>query len=181
MSEHTIDKTENWLTNTTLPYHKARVKMMQKPASTRAVYEDDNDEGSCRLDDNVEQDVEDHTSVDYDESDDDHQARALEQQAEAIAKRETKIVCGMRLLVLAVLVVSTALLAFFVHDYLDTAEKEEFVEEFESDATKVMQSIGLRLDLTLGSIDAMAVSAISYAKDTNQTWPVRQHRNKLIN
>ena len=39
-------------------------------------------------------------------------------KTEAIAKRETKIVFGMRVFVMGVLVASTVMLAYFVHHYL---------------------------------------------------------------
>ena len=94
------------------------------------------------------------------------------EQAEAIAKRETNIVCGMRLVVLLVLLASAFLLAFFVYHYLKSDEQNEFQEDFFADANKVLHSIGTSLDLTLGAVDALAVSMVSYAKNTNQTWPV---------
>lgn len=92
-------------------------------------------------------------------------------EVEAIAKRETRVVCGLRLVVLTVLVASTILLAFGVHRYLDEAEQEAFHKEFHADATKVLQAMGARLDETLGAVDALAVSMTSHARATNQTWP----------
>ena len=92
-------------------------------------------------------------------------------QTEAIANRENKILFGMRLIVMAVLVCSTCLLAYFVHDYLKTTEVDEFHKEFESDAAKILQSVGSSLDLTLGSVDALTVAMVSHAKATNQSWP----------
>jgi hypothetical protein len=109
---------------------------------------------------------------DDDDDDGDHNNNGTtREEAEAIAKRETRVVCGLRLIVLTVLMVSTVLLAIFVHSYLSGAEQDEFHEEFESDATKVLVSIGLGIDLSLGAVDAMAVSIVSHAKTTNQTWP----------
>lgn len=94
-----------------------------------------------------------------------------QEQAEAFAKRETCVVAGLRLVVLTVLVVSTVFLAMVVHSYLDNEEQEEFKESFESDANKVLRSIGITLDQTLGAVDAMGVSMLSFAAYTNQTWP----------
>ena len=90
---------------------------------------------------------------------------------EAIAKRETRVVCGLRLVVLSVLVASTILLAFGVYRYLDDAEQDAFRKEFHADATKVLQAMGARLDETLGAVDALAVSMTSHARATNQSWP----------
>lgn len=93
------------------------------------------------------------------------------EQSEAIAKRETKFLFGMRLVVMAVLICSTCLLAYFVHKYLSTEEENEFHDKFESDAGKVLQAVGTSLDLTLGSVDALTVAMVSHAKATNQSWP----------
>lgn len=116
-----------------------------------------------------------HDNVDYvNEEDEGTEVETVSpsDHVDAIAKRETRIVCGMRLLMVTILVVSTVLLSFYTHEYLDKTEKEAFVDEFESQANKVLQSIGSSLDLTLGTVDAMAVSMISYARDTDQKWPV---------
>ena len=92
-------------------------------------------------------------------------------ETEAIAKRETKILFGMRLVVMTVLICSTCLLAYFVHDYLRDTEREDFESEFDSSAQKILQSVGTSLDLTLGSVDALTVAMVSHAKATNQSWP----------
>ena len=94
-----------------------------------------------------------------------------QEQAGAIAKRETRVVAGLRLVVLTVLVASTVILAMVVHSYLDNEEQKAFQESFESDANKVLRSIGITLDQTLGAVDVMAVSMLSLAAYTNQTWP----------
>ena len=113
----------------------------------------------CEIDDDDLEDLRDVTSDVHKE------------KAEAIAKRESNIVFGMRLVVFIVLIASTTALAIRVHKYLDNVERDEFREEFDSAATKVFQSMGTSIDLTLGAIDALAVSFISFARATNQTWP----------
>jgi hypothetical protein len=103
------------------------------------------------------------------------------EKAEAIAKRETRIVHLMRLLMFALLIVCTCLMAYFVHDYLRNAETESFEDDFTSEANKVLESIGSSVDLTLGAVDAMVVSMISYARDTNQNWPVSpRHKTRNV-
>lgn len=92
-------------------------------------------------------------------------------KVEAIVKRETRVVRGMRLVVLLVLVASSVLLAIFVHSYLKTTEENAFRDEFHSDADKVLDSMSSTLKQTLGSVDALSVSMVSYAKASNATWP----------
>lgn len=50
------------------------------------------------------------------------QCRYNKENVEAIAKRETRLVRGMRVLVMMILISSIILLAWFVHKYLDAAE-----------------------------------------------------------
>ena len=107
----------------------------------------------------------------HEDGDDSAAAANHREQSEAIAKRETRIVTGLRFVVLTVLVTSTILLAWTVHSYLSNAEQDKFHGEFESDATKVLRSIGITLDQTLGAVDAMEVSIVSHAKATNQSYP----------
>ena len=110
----------------------------------------------------------DESSVSYD---DPNNATAQQEKVEALSRRETRVVLFLRLLVLSVLIFSTIVLAYVVHDYLKTTEEEKFQDEFDSAANKVLTSIGSNLDLTLGAIDALAVSFLSYARATNQSWP----------
>lgn len=109
---------------------------------------------------------------DYDDQDVSAESKKTQKErVEALSKRETRVVLTLRILVIAVLLASTGVMAWSVHNYLQTAEQDEFREEFSSAADKVLTSMGGNLDLTLGAIDAMTVSFVSYARDNNQSWP----------
>lgn len=88
-----------------------------------------------------------------------------------IAQEENKNVFRLRLLVISVLVASTIGVAVGVFLYVSGAEQSDFESQFEDDADKVLESIGTTLALTLGSVDAFLVALVSYARDTNSTWP----------
>jgi hypothetical protein len=51
------------------------------------------------------------------------------------------------------------------------SEQVEFVEQFNEDAKKVLQTMGSNLVLNLQAADAFTVSITSLAMATNQTWP----------
>eukprot|EP00934_Nitzschia_sp_Nitz4_P008104 Nitzschia sp. Nitz4//scaffold169_size48518//40260//43927//NITZ4_007080-RA/size48518-processed-gene-0.83-mRNA-1//1//CDS//3329538412//8094//frame0 len=90
----------------------------------------------------------------------------------AIAAAENTNVLRLRLLVIVVLVVSTVCVAFGVYRYIANGEKAEFESRFWDDSAKVLDAIGITMDLSLGSVDAFLVSMVSYAKNTGAEWPM---------
>jgi class 3 adenylate cyclase len=88
-----------------------------------------------------------------------------------IAKAEDNLVFWSRLIVLAVLVVSTVSVALVVYFYTSDSEEDEFERQFISDSQKVFEAVGTSLDLTLGAADAFVVKVLSYARYSNSTWP----------
>jgi hypothetical protein len=104
-------------------------------------------------------------------NDDDGDKTTNDEKEQVIGKQETRFVQAMRLLVLFVLAGATAGAGYSVYWFLDSSEMDDFTEDFAADAGKVMASIGQNLDRTLTALDSFAVTAISYAKDTNSTWP----------
>jgi hypothetical protein len=88
-----------------------------------------------------------------------------------IAKQETKDVVRLKLLVLLVLIISAGAVASFIYLYLKWVEEKAFCDEFHDHADKILQSVGSTVDNILGSFDSLAVSTISLARATNQTWP----------
>ena len=88
-----------------------------------------------------------------------------------IAQRETKYVYWLRFLVIFVLTTSTLVVSLLVHKYVVMTEHEDFTTRFESDATKILDSIGTTLDQTLGATDSFVVQMVSYARASNSSWP----------
>ena len=80
-----------------------------------------------------------------------------------IAVKENRHVLFIRLVVLFVLVASTVAVATVVYLYIRRSELSEFHEQFESDAHKILSSLGDSFDLTMGALDAFVVSIVSYA------------------
>ena len=92
-------------------------------------------------------------------------------QEEAVAQRQTATVWRMKLFLASVLVLSTLGCAFGVFRFARRAEHQDFEDQFESAAHKVLESIGESIDITLGATDSLAVSMASYARATQQSWP----------
>ena len=61
--------------------------------------------------------------------------------------------------------------ATFTYIFTSKAEVAQFEQQFEEDAQKIMQSIGASVDSTIAAVDAFAIGLLSFARDTNQTWP----------
>ena len=92
-------------------------------------------------------------------------------EQEMIAKEEDKAVFRLKLLVLAVLVVSTVGVAVAVYLYISDGEEDDLEAQFIGDSSKIFESIGSTLDLTLGAVDSFLVGLVSFARFTNATWP----------
>ena len=92
-------------------------------------------------------------------------------EQEIIGREEDKAVFRLKLLVLAVLIVSTVGIAMAVYFYTSDAEKDDFEEHFVGDSSKIFESIGSTLELTLGAVDSFLVGLVSFARFTNATWP----------
>lgn len=88
-----------------------------------------------------------------------------------ISKKETKAVLHLKLFVLSILVVSASTIASCAYVYISRSEISQFESKFNSDAEKVLEAIGSSLYRTLGLLDSVSVTYISYASDHNDSWP----------
>ena len=85
--------------------------------------------------------------------------------------KETKAVSCLRLVVLAVLVVSATCTAIAVYFYTRNSELRAFESEFYSDAENLIHGAGHSLYVTLGAMDSYVLHVVSQARDTNQQFP----------
>jgi hypothetical protein len=90
---------------------------------------------------------------------------------ELIAKKETRAILWLRLAVVVVLVTSIIGVSLAVYSYTKESEQESFENQFQNDATKVLESIGTTLEKAMGAFDVLAVTLVSSAQTLNQTWP----------
>jgi hypothetical protein len=82
------------------------------------------------------------------------------------------VVRNWRYIVLSVLVVSMIGTASVVYQYMSSRERKEFDDSFRASVRQATESFGKSLELTLESIDILANSVMTFAKYTNQTWPM---------
>jgi hypothetical protein len=88
-----------------------------------------------------------------------------------ISKKATKNVFHLKILVIAILIVSASVLAACAYSFIKRSETKQFESKYGYDAHKVFEAIGSSLDKTLGLMDSLAVTLVSYAKDKNDKWP----------
>jgi hypothetical protein len=90
---------------------------------------------------------------------------------QVIAKRESKHVFQLRILVGCTLVMTALGVSLGVYYYTSHAEQNEFDEGFDASAEKILENIGSSLARTLGVMDAFAVNLVYMAEQNNETWP----------
>jgi hypothetical protein len=88
-----------------------------------------------------------------------------------VSKQETKNVLYLKLLVVFILVASASIIAACVYVYITRSETAQFEKKFQNDADKVLVAIESSLHRTLGLLDSLAVTLVSYAHDQNASWP----------
>jgi hypothetical protein len=91
--------------------------------------------------------------------------------ADTIAQEETVVVFRLKMVVLLVLIVSAVGVAFTVHFYLRRSELAAFHEQYKVDSKKILQTAGSTIESVFGAFDTVAVSLVSHARASNQTWP----------
>ena len=87
----------------------------------------------------------------------------------AISKEATKNVFHLKILVIAILLVSASTLAGCAFSFIKRSETKQFESKFGNDAHKVLEAIGTSIDRTLGLMDSLAVTLVSYADDKNDS------------
>jgi hypothetical protein len=86
-------------------------------------------------------------------------------------KKETKDVLHLKVLVILILVISATTIASGAFLYITRGETSQFEAKYYNDAAKVLDGVGSSLHRTLGLLDSLAVTCVSYANSQNNTWP----------
>jgi hypothetical protein len=90
---------------------------------------------------------------------------------ETLARRETKAVNVLRVLVLMLLSVTATITSVGVYLYTSNEEKQNFEIEHQANAERIIESFHYAVVRRLGAINSMATAITSYAIDANQTFP----------
>eukprot|EP00934_Nitzschia_sp_Nitz4_P002440 Nitzschia sp. Nitz4//scaffold67_size101165//98871//101089//NITZ4_004548-RA/size101165-augustus-gene-0.19-mRNA-1//1//CDS//3329556531//2435//frame0 len=89
----------------------------------------------------------------------------------AIATKENQAVLRIRLAVAAFLLLCTVGTALIVYIVISTNETTVYERDLYEFASKTLVSLGSSMDHSISALDSFVVSAVSYAENTNQTWP----------
>jgi hypothetical protein len=97
--------------------------------------------------------------------------QAAESSNTNIVKKETQEVYHLKIIVLSILFVSAIVTATCVYFFISKKEDRICVEQFQSNAAKILNAVGNSIDQTLIPLDSLAVELVSYARDSNSPWP----------
>ena len=86
-------------------------------------------------------------------------------------KLDTKRVIHLKFLVIFILFISASIISIAVYKYIRKSEISQFHSKYYNDANKVFTAIGSSFERTLGTMNAIAVSYVSYADDQDMEWP----------
>ena len=119
----------------------------------------------------IEQDHDEVSDVDFTATASEKNEDITEEEKEQLAKKETRTVRNLRLLVGFVLLCSALAASLLVYFYIHKSEEDEFQRRFEDDALKVLTALGATIQSTFTAVDSLVVNIVSFAEATNQTWP----------
>jgi hypothetical protein len=88
-----------------------------------------------------------------------------------IGKKESQEVYKFKIIVLIILFLSAIVTATCVYVFISRKEEEQFTEQFQKSAAKVLDAVGNSIDQTLIPMDTLAVDLVSYARATKSPWP----------
>jgi hypothetical protein len=94
-----------------------------------------------------------------------------EQDEELLAKKETRAVFQLRVLVLLVLFLAAVAVSLVVYFITTQAEAAEFKAQYDGNAIKVLKSFQQIVVEKIGSISSLDVAFTSSARSKNDTWP----------
>jgi uncharacterized DUF497 family protein len=117
------------------------------------------------------QSEQDNTSNDGRFDIDDSQSHNNDQIDNDDTKRDTKCVANLKVLVILILVISATIISVVVYRYITQSEKNQFEDNFHSNAKKVFEEIGSNFDRTLGALNAISIALVSYAHKQGDEWP----------
>jgi hypothetical protein len=87
---------------------------------------------------------------------------------EELSQREDRAIFCLRLAVLLILMSALVGVSWSGYRYLDHGEQTAFEENYNSDAAKLLESMGASLDNTLGPMDALIVNFLAHARHERQ-------------
>lgn len=96
---------------------------------------------------------------------------AAAQERQTLARKETRVVRTLRIVVLAVLWSTGALMAWATFAYTRRIEQDDFEASFAAASTAVLESFHEAMNQNFGSIDALSAAVTDHARSTHQIFP----------
>jgi hypothetical protein len=96
---------------------------------------------------------------------------SCEKDYETLARKETKAVNVLRVLVLLLLFVTATLQSVGIYLYKTNEEKQKFEVEYQANAERIVESFHYAVVRRLGAINSMATAITCYALDSNTKFP----------
>ena len=90
---------------------------------------------------------------------------------EELARKETRAVFRLRVLVILVLFLAAMAVSLAVFFITRRAEKDEFETQFEGSAEKVLSSFGDIVETKIGAAGSLALAITTHVSETNKTFP----------
>jgi hypothetical protein len=91
---------------------------------------------------------------------------------DTLARKETKAVNALRVLVLVLLLATATLTSVGVYLYTSNEERQDFEVDYQANAERIIESFHDAVVRRLGTINSMATAITSHALDTKQTFPL---------
>jgi hypothetical protein len=88
-----------------------------------------------------------------------------------IAHKESQEVRRYKMMVFLIILGTSVVVAACVHCFIKRSERIQFEDHFKESAAIVLEGIGNSIARTLIPLDSLAVSIVSYARASNNTWP----------
>lgn len=90
----------------------------------------------------------------------------------ALAKRETRAVLGLRVLVFVVLLLAAVAVSFIVYFITTSSENEEYKTQYEGAVNQISEAFVGIVDTRLSAISSLGVAMIAHGVDhATQRWP----------
>lgn len=96
---------------------------------------------------------------------------ALKKKKKQIAEKENKRVMYIRCIIFILLLVSCIIVSIIVYKITQNNEYTEFYNQYTLHSYKIIESIGMKLDTTLSSLDSFSISLCTDVIISNQSWP----------
>ena len=111
------------------------------------------------------------SDVDEKEAEQRRRDQETEEKRKILAKNESRVLNGLRVAVILVLLITTAVVSVGVYQYTSKDQKEDFKSEFLGFADRIMDSFHTTVEHKLGAIDSFSVSITSFALHSGSNFP----------